>query len=56
MLMVLLTAFKVYGRLLNCLGLKQYGFDQNEQKELAEDGKYIIEQFKQDVLMQLGTS
>lgn len=30
MLMVFLTAFKIYGRLLACLGLKQYSFDQDD--------------------------
>jgi hypothetical protein len=51
-LMVFLTVFKVYGRLMNCLHLKQYGFDQNEQMELANDGRYIIDQFKSDMLLQ----
>ncbi len=50
--MVLLTVFKVYGRLMSCLHLKQYGFDQNEQMELANDGRYIIDQFKSDMLLQ----
>ena len=64
LLMALLTALKIYGnqnllidafftgRIIGCLGLKQYGFDQNEQKELADDGRYIIEQYKNDVLLQ----
>jgi hypothetical protein len=39
------------GRILGCLGLKHYGFDQNEKEELADDGRYIIEQFKNDVLL-----
>jgi hypothetical protein len=39
------------GRILGCLGLKQYGFDQNEKEELADDGRYIIEQYKNDVLL-----
>jgi hypothetical protein len=37
---------------MSCLHLKQYGFDQNEQMELANDGRYIIDQFKSDMLLQ----
>lgn len=51
MLMVFLTAFKIYGRILACLGLKQYSFDQEDKDELSEDGKYIIEQYKHEVLI-----
>lgn len=56
MLMVALTAFRIYGRLLSCLGLKQYSFEQEDQKELADDGKYIIEQYKSEVLINQGPS
>ena len=50
MLMVFLTAFKIYGRLLACIGLKQYSFSADDQEEMASDGKYIIEQYKQEVM------
>ncbi len=50
-LMVLLTAFRIYGRLLACIGLKQYSFEQEDQNELADDGKFIIEQYKSEVLI-----
>ncbi len=53
-LMVVMTIFNVYGRVLGCLGLKQYQFDQDCQEELEEDGRYIIEQFKSEVLLQTG--
>jgi hypothetical protein len=55
-LMVALTAFRIYGRLLACVGLKQYSFEQEDQKELADDGKYIIEQYKSEVLINQGPS
>jgi hypothetical protein len=48
--MVFLTAFGIYGRLLSCMGLKQYSFDSDYRKEQAEDGKFIIEQYKAEVL------
>lgn len=53
--MVFLTAFKIYGRILNCVGLKQYSFDQEDRKEQAEDGKFIIEQYKAEVLTSFGS-
>jgi hypothetical protein len=30
------------GRLLNCIGLKQYAFDTDYAEEKVDDGKYII--------------
>jgi hypothetical protein len=55
-LMALMTIFRVYDRILACLGLKQYGFGQQSEVEMSDDGRYIIEQFKSEVLMQMGQS
>jgi len=55
-LMVLLTVFRVYERILACIGLKQYAFGSQGEAEQADDGRYIIEQFKNEVLMQMGPS
>ena len=41
---------------MSCLHLKQYGFDENEQNELANDGRYIIDQFKSDMVLQHGSN
>jgi hypothetical protein len=40
---------------LICVGLKQYSFDQEDRKEQAEDGKFIIEQYKAEVLTSFGS-
>jgi hypothetical protein len=53
-LMALMTIFRVYDRILSCIGLKQYAFGSQGEDELAEDGRYIIEQFKSEMLMQMG--
>lgn len=55
-LMVLMTLFNVYGKVLGCLGLKQYQFELEGKEEMEGDGRYIIEQFKSEVLMQTGES
>ena len=55
-LMALLTIFRVYDRILACIGLKQYAFGSQGEVEQADDGRYIIEQFKSEVLMQMGPS
>jgi hypothetical protein len=52
--MVLMTGFRVYDRILSCVGLKMYSFDTQGENEQAGDGAYIIEQFKSEVLMQMG--
>lgn len=49
-LMVFLTAFGVYGRILNCLGLKQYQFDVDYAEEKVIEGKYTIDLYKEQVL------
>lgn len=56
-LMVVLTIFDIYGketieikaiigRFLNCIGLKQYSFDNYYAVEKVDEGKYIIDEYK----------
>eukprot|EP00347_Sterkiella_histriomuscorum_P011527 403372114 len=47
-LMVILTAFNIYGRILNCIGLKQYAFDPDQAEERVEEGKFIIEKYRNE--------
>ena len=35
---IFLTALDCYGRLLNCIGLKQYAFDENFTEEKVHEG------------------
>jgi hypothetical protein len=39
---------------LTCIGLKQYSFSSEDQQEQADDGKFIIEQYKSEVLIKYG--
>lgn len=47
-LMVLLTLFNLYGKILTCIGLKQFSFDSSAKhtKEYIEAGSKIIESYK----------
>ena len=45
--MVFMTIFNIYGRILNCLGLKQYQFNTEYAEEKVIEGKYVIDLFKQ---------
>lgn len=49
-LMVFSTVFGAYGRILNCLGLKQYQFDVDYAEEKVIEGKYTIDLYKEQVL------
>lgn len=42
LLMVLLTIFKIYERVLNCFGLKQYAFDEVYAEEKVVEGQFVI--------------
>jgi hypothetical protein len=33
---------------LNCIGLKQYAFDSEYAEEKVEDGKFIIEKYRNE--------
>ena len=46
-LMVFMTIFNIYGRILNCLGLKQYQFNAEYAEEKVIEGKYVIDLYKQ---------
>lgn len=43
LLMCVATIFNIYSRILNCIGLKQYSFDNEYTTEKLDDGKYLIE-------------
>lgn len=45
-LMILLTAFDCFGRMLNCIGLKQYAFDEDYAEEKVIEGKAVIERYQ----------
>ncbi len=53
-IMALLTAFNFYGRLLNCIGLKQYAFDNEYTDEKVDEGKYLIEKYRTEKLLHVG--
>lgn len=44
---ILLTAFDCFGRVLNCIGLKQYAFDENFAEEKVIEGRSVIERYHQ---------
>ena len=48
--MVFTTLFGIYGRILNCLGLKQYQFDVDYAEEKVVEGKFAIDLYKTNVL------
>ena len=41
--MVFLTVTDCWSRILNCLGLRQYGFDEDYSEDMTDQGKNIIE-------------
>jgi len=43
--MVLLTACNCFTRMLNCVGLKQFTFDEEYAEEKVTEGKAVIERF-----------
>lgn len=53
-LMILLTIFNLYSKLMNCIGLRLYAFDNDYQEEKIEDGKKLIENYRNDKLLLLG--
>lgn len=53
-LMILLTLFGLYSRLMSCIGLRLYAFDNEYHEEKVEDGKKIIETYRNDKLLMLG--
>ena len=54
-LMVLLTAFNVYGRLLTCIGLSRFQFGFLETGDMVDEGQYIIDNYKNENLLLLST-
>jgi hypothetical protein len=54
--MVVLTVLNLYGKLLSCLGLRQYAFDNDYQEEKIEEGKAIVEAYKNHRILLLGTT
>mmetsp|Transcript_23177 Transcript_23177/g.22652 ORF Transcript_23177/g.22652 Transcript_23177/m.22652 type:complete len:185 (+) Transcript_23177:1274-1828(+) len=56
LLMVLLTVFNIYGRLLNFFGLKQYQFDTDYTEEKLDEGKLLIDQHKAEKLLLSGVT
>lgn len=45
LLTIFLTVFDVIGRVLNCVGLKQYSFDEDYAEERVIEGKQVIERY-----------
>lgn len=43
LLMAFMTLFNIYGKILNCIGLKQLQFGTEHTQDKIEEGKYIIE-------------
>ena len=41
---------------MTCIGLKQYAFDNDYQEEKIEEGRKIIESYRNEKLLLLGTS
>jgi hypothetical protein len=52
--MVIINEFICLGRILNCIGLKQYSFDNEYADEKVEEGKYLIERYRSERLLTLG--
>ena len=47
-LTIILTVTDCCGRLLNCIGLKQYGFEELYTEEKVQEGKTVIENYRKD--------
>ena len=45
LLTIFLTVFDVIGRVLNCVGLRQYAFDEDYAEERVIEGKQVIERY-----------
>lgn len=44
-LSILMTAFDCFGRVLNCIGLKQYSFSEEYKEEKLIEGKAVIQRY-----------
>ena len=47
-LTILLTVTDCCGRILNCIGLKQYAFNEEYTEEKVHEGKSVLENWKKD--------
>lgn len=52
-LLVLLNICGLYSKLMECIGLKSYAFDTDYQEVKVEEGKKIIEQYKNERILLL---
>lgn len=46
----------ILGRVLNCLGLKQYNFDVDYAEEKVEEGKFLIERYRNEKILDISSS
>jgi hypothetical protein len=50
--MILLTVTDCWSRILNCLGLRQYGFDEDYSEDMRDQGTNIIEKARRQMQKQ----
>ena len=44
-LMIFMTAFDCWGRILNCIGFSQYAFNEEYKEEKVIEGKAVIDRY-----------